>query len=326
MGLGEVFTGTFRILRKQPKLFASISALMILTPMLFFGVYLVAMFSFFTVLIRASMSGTLTPGSVAPSLWAGVAVIVGSILVVLVNAKFQSLLILAADDVARGNSPTLGTVWTSSQGFIRRMLPIFLIMALGSVVVGVITGFVTFALVAASISSTSGRSSGGAAAGVIQVIVMIIVVPLSLWLSTKLLYMYPAAAIERRPGIDAAKRSWTLTKGSFWRTLGYHYVGQLPISMITTGVLYVAGLVMFFSVILSAQRGDANAMMGALGFSFVIFFVLLFVMTFLSVAYLMVFPTVMYIDQVRRYENPQPTWTPQAPYPPQQQFLSLIHI
>ena len=322
MGLGEVFTGTFRILRQQPKLFASISALMMLAPMVFFGGYLVMVYSLVAVLVRGSVSGTLTPGSLAPSLWAGLAIVVGSILVVLVNAKFQSMLIVAADDIARGNAPTLGTVWTSSQGFIRRLLPIWLIMTAAIVVVGLVTGFVTYAIVAASMSSTSGRSSSGAAGAVVQAISTLIVLPLTFWLSTKLLYLYPAAAIERRPGMDAAKRSWTLTKGAFWRTFGYHYVGQLPVGMVATGVIYAAMMLMILSVATAAQRGDINAMMGGLAISFVVFFIVLFVIQFLSVAYTMVFPTVMYIDQVRRIENPQPAWAPQAAYQAPQQYYA----
>ena len=322
MGLGEVFTGTFRILRQQPKLFASISALMMLAPMVFLGGYLVMVYSLVAVLVRGSVSGTLTPGSLAPSLWAGLAIVVGSILVVLVNAKFQSLLILAADDIARGNAPTLGTVWTSSQGFIRRLLPIWLMMTAGIVVVGLVTGFVTYAILGASMSSTSGRSSGGAAGVVVEVIVTLIVLPLTFWLSTKLIYLYPAAAIERRPGMDAAKRSWTLTKGAFWRTFGYYYVGQMPVSMILSGVMYVAFMFMAFSVAISARSGDSNAIMGALATGFVVFFILLFVIQFLSVAYLVAFPTVMFIDQVRRIENPQPAWAPQAAYQPPQQYYA----
>ena len=60
-------------------------------------------------------------------------------------------------------------------------------------------------------------------------------VPVSIVLWNKLLYLVPAVAIEQLGGLEAMKRSWSLTKGSFWRTFGYAVLPNLAV----TAVLWV---------------------------------------------------------------------------------------
>lgn len=97
---------------------------------------------------------------------------------------------------------------------------------LGYLVVIAVVGIGVSALVAAA------EDSGW----LMLVLVVPAVVAALLWISVRLLLAPCAIAIEKAGPIQAIRRSWTLTRGLFWRTLGIYLVASVIISMAASTV------------------------------------------------------------------------------------------
>ena len=65
-----------------------------------------------------------------------------------------------------------------------------------------------------------------------MLVLFLVGIPLAIFLGTKLLYITQGVALEQRGGVEAMKRSWALTKGNFWRTLGYAILPQLAVGVV----------------------------------------------------------------------------------------------
>jgi hypothetical protein len=149
---------------------------------------------------------------------------------------------------------------------------------------------------------------------------IVVLIPATYYLRTKLLYTIPATAIENVGGIDGMKRSWRLTSGAFWRTLGYYLVASIAVSVITsmvTGVGQFAMMPVIAATAPGANSSDPGAALAALGAlipAVVIMVILGTALEIVAVPFLQTYGAYMYLDQVRRSEMPA---TPFG-YPPMQ--------
>jgi hypothetical protein len=94
---------------------------------------------------------------------------------------------------------------------------------------------------------------------VLAVLLVLAAIPLTFWLTTKL-FLVPQAIVLEGAGVFAAiTRSWRLTRGRFWKTLGVWFLVQLTFSIIAQVVNIPFS---FLSTILGsviAPTGDADA-------------------------------------------------------------------
>ncbi|MCR2827404.1 glycerophosphoryl diester phosphodiesterase membrane domain-containing protein [Microbacterium sp. zg.Y909] len=187
---------------------------------------------------------TLRPGTqefdevMAGSIAIGVG---GSVLVSLVLAAVSVIVQgVVVGEVARAvvaEKLTLRALWAQVKPVIWRLvgytllLTLVVLVAMGIVVAGAV------ALVLSEPISGLALSVGLALAAI----------PLALWLTVKLLLVPPAIILERATITGAIARSWSLTRGRFWSTLGivvlistaFGFIGQavsLPFSLATTAV------------------------------------------------------------------------------------------
>jgi hypothetical protein len=141
-------------------------------------------------------------------------------------------------------------------------------------------------------------------------LMMLILLPLSYYFAVKLLYTVPATAIEAVGGIDGMKRSWRLTNGAFWRTLGYYLVAAIAVSIASStisGIGQVGMVPMFASMGSSTNSRDPGAVLAAMAGLipvFVIMGLLILALEAVAVPFMQTYITYMYIDQVRRSEMP----------------------
>jgi hypothetical protein len=161
----------------------------------------------------------LFAGSTAITVITGVVLgIAGTALTVIVQG-------VVVADVAHGvvsEKLTVGALWRRVRpAFWRLMGYTFLAVALVLVVVALI--------VAAVIALSTVELAVGIVTGILLVIAA---VPLVFWLTTKL-FLVPEVLVLEGAGVFAAVgRSWRLTRGRFWKTLGVWFLVQLTFSVL----------------------------------------------------------------------------------------------
>lgn len=328
LDISGLFAGSFEALKRRFGLFI----LLVLAPtVLMIALLLIAG------LIGGGAIATGNRNAITGALISAALVVgLGSIAVVLLQLKTYGMMSLAAYEIAQNQQPDFRGLLTRTKGFLPRMAPVILIF------LGVLIAFylVLFALTFALINSALDGSGSGAAAGVMVLLILLglAAIPVAIIVWVKLLYLVPAIAIEQLGGIDALKRSWRLTKGSFWRTFGYAVLPQVA-------VIAVSSVISMFTQFGGAALGQTPtnsdpaqafmlllAMLPVLAVSILLQLVVqLFTTPFLQVYY-----TYMFVDQVRRSELPPqqygygqpgygypgatpggPGFVPQQPYPGQ---------
>jgi hypothetical protein len=136
---------------------------------------------------------------------------------------------------------------------------------LGLLIFGVPYVLLILAAVGAFTASLSSMASGGAESAESMVNTLLMFIPLvivwligglilMMWLGTRLVFAFQMVVIQGHDPITAFKRSWSLTRGSFWRVLGLFLlvlllifvlsvVVSLVLQSINTAVLFGSGAV-----------------------------------------------------------------------------------
>jgi cellobiose-specific phosphotransferase system component IIC len=154
----------------------------------------------------------------------------------------------------------------------------------------------------------------------VAVLLGLALAPISYFLLTKLLYTIPATAIEHLGGIDSMKRSWRLTSGAFWRTLGYYLVAYLAVSILTSLVSAFSqtSMMPIFALIRSSMNSpDPSAVLASFGAmipAVAISSIIVLALEVIAVPFMQSYVTYMFIDQVRRKEMPPAYGAPTQGY------------
>lgn len=318
LDVGGLFSGTFEALKRRFGLLVLIA----LFPSIALFVVMAAVTAFaIPVLVAASYGGSR-------SIFGGLATVmllafVGLIVVVLLQVKSYGMFAVTAYEVAQGQRPGFGGVWSRTKGFLPAMAGVI------AIVVGAMLALyllMTFLIVGAIGAGTSSRG-GSAAAGLLGLFVLLVLamIPLAIFFGTKLLYTIPAVAIEGLGGVAGMKRSWTLTRGSFWRTFGYYLLASLAVSFVS----YLVGMVSQVLVLPFAagsrysDPSEVGTFFAAMIPALLVSFALQVLVQLVSVPFVQTYITYMFIDQVRRSElPPAPAYGYGAPYytPPEQYY------
>ena len=300
-----LFSGTFAALRQRFGLF-------ILIALLPFVVAVVLIGSAVAVALAAGLVTVASNARGVPALPAGVLLgaalfVVGILATVLAQLKSQALMTVAAYDIAQGGRPDLRGLLQRTRGFLPRMAPVILLVAGIAVVLYGTLLAVMFGAVGGL--AYGGRNANMAALGLFGVVLLLFVllVPLAILVQTKLLYTIPAVAIEQLGGIDGMKRSWRLTKGEFWRTLGYYLLASMAVAVLSYIVSFVGQLAMIpLSVGLdrSSNLSEVLAQLAALVPVAVISIGAQILVQLIATPFLQAYITYMFVDQVRRSQAP----------------------
>lgn len=141
---------------------------------------------------------------------------------------------VAAIDLATGRGePTWANLRERTRGLGVRVLLLNLgVLALTLGVAMLVSGFVVFALLgsrdSASLSYTTSTLVG------LGMIALFVLLPLVYALAVKVLYTVVVMAEEGLGPLAAIGRSWRLTDGAYWRTVGYYLVAALAVMAVGT--------------------------------------------------------------------------------------------
>ncbi|WP_425956356.1 glycerophosphoryl diester phosphodiesterase membrane domain-containing protein [Xylanimonas sp. McL0601] len=85
--------------------------------------------------------------------------------------------------------------------------------------------------------------ASGLAAGLIGVLLVLAAVAAAVWLSTRLLLVPPALALEKAGLWATVRRAWVLTRGSFWRVFGIYLLASFIVGVIAQVIAVPLSLV-----------------------------------------------------------------------------------
>lgn len=295
LDISGLFSGSFEALKRRFGLFV----LLVLAPtIVLIGLILIA-----SMMISGAIA-TFNQDAIITAVFSAAALVgIGGIAVLLLQFKVYGMMSLAAYEIAQNERPDFRGLLTRTKGFLPRMTPVILI-----IVGGIVAAYlVFFGLMFAMITSSMNSRGDGAAAGILVLMFLLVLaaVPVAIVLSVKLLYLIPALAIEQVGGIDAMKRSWRLTKGNFWRTLGYSILPQLAvmaISMVINTVTDFAGGAIGLRTPSSGDPSEYVMLLLALVPVLMFSMALQLAVQLFTTPFLQTYYTYMFIDQIRRDE------------------------
>ncbi|MGV8907832.1 MAG: glycerophosphoryl diester phosphodiesterase membrane domain-containing protein [Propionicimonas sp.] len=303
LDISGLFAGTFAALKQRFGLFVLIALLPFAVSIVLIG-GAVAIAISAGVITSVGRSGSALPVGVLVGV---VLFIVGIVATLLAQVKSQAMMTVAAYEIAQGGRPDVRGLLARTRGFLPRMAPV---IALGiGAILAVYAAFFALAFGVMGAGTVGGRNSGAAIAGLIALVVLIflLLVPLSIFIQTKLLYTIPAIAIEGLGGIDGLRRSWGLTRGAFWRTLGYYLVASISVAVLSYVVSVVSQLAMTPMVAGVDRTSNASEMFAAFAAMIpliLLTMVLQMAVQLLTLPFVQSYIAYMFIDQVRRSEMP----------------------
>ena len=293
--VGDLFNGSFQAVRVNPQTmfgfaFAVMAVVGLIQAILTSGSY--------TNLTNALRTGRAV--GLDASMFASGA---SNLISLLATAFLSGMLALTVWDAVLGRKSSPADAWNR---FSPRLVPVLLTMLLIGVIefVAFLIPIIIFMILIFAVASASGYSGPGAAesaaAGVgsalsLVFLLIVTVIAIACFFTVKFAFASTAVVLEGLGPVDALKRSWNLTKGSFWRILGR---------------VWAIGIVMgIVGAILGAIVGAILGVGIALTTSAIVTGLTTFFTTLISGVAIPVqssYYTLMYLDERMRKENLAP--------------------
>lgn len=241
-----------------------------------------------------------------PVMWGTVAINALVILAMsLISLAFTAIIqgVVAADIgfAALGEKPKLGRLWRRLRPVLWPLIGWSLLQAIAAIVLmSIVGGIIVFGV----LSGIEGSVAGVGLSVLIGILVILAAVPLWIWLATKLLLVPSVLVLEHAGLRTAIVRSWRLTRGRFWNTLGVVFLVNLIMST-------AAGLVSFPLTLLGQLLGaviaptgetDSSAIVAAIIVN-VVPQLLVYVVQAVAIVVECAAATFIYLDSRMRYEG-----------------------
>lgn len=225
LGFGTLLGAPFQALRRNPKPTFGAALLMqllvsVVTLAVVGGVGLLV-FGRFTNLSETEQN-ELLPGSIASVLLAS---LVPVALAAVVSALLQGIVVLEVARATLGEKLTFRALWRLVRPTFGRLI-LWTVVVAGALVLGaaVLTGVIVLGVLA---GGTGLAIAIGAA-----VLLLIGMVALGVWIGIKVSIVPSVLVMEKTTIGRAVRRSWTLTNGYFWRTLGVQFIVATILSIV----------------------------------------------------------------------------------------------
>jgi hypothetical protein len=285
MTLGTILGASFQVMRRNPRTTLVPGLIVALVLAITLSIGLAAFVG------AVSRIGTTTSGQDASALAAGslaiglIVLLAGGVLTTVATAILQAIIV---SEVARGTvgeKLRLGQIWAATRGRFGAVIGYTALLILA-----VVVGFVIFyaVLVGVTVAATAGAAGSssfpdaGSFAGLMLATFGIMILgflggaALWLWLSTKLAFVPAAIVLERLPVSAAIARSWRLSRGYFWRTLGILLLVQTMVYIATQVASAPASIFAYLGVSFLDPTGGAVGDGAVIG---VVVVVLVFLLT-----------------------------------------------
>jgi hypothetical protein len=238
--LGTILGAAFQVLRRNPRPTFGF-ALLVTTVTTVVGIGVIGFVTFWSIARFSTATGTdaetLAAGSFA---MIALSALVPIGLAVVGSAILQGIIALEVARGTLGEKLKLGGLWRAARGRIGALIGWSLLLT-GALVVGV-TLLATIVVVIAAVGGTAGI----VAAVLLGIVLGLGAAVLYAWLATKLCLVPSVLLLERVTLRTAIARSWSLTNGYFWKTLGIQLLVAVIINVasniVATPFTFLAGL------------------------------------------------------------------------------------
>jgi hypothetical protein len=217
LGFGTLLGAPFLALKRNPKATFG-SALLVQAITVVISLLVIGVITFFFV-SRISSAAAEDQDAIAAGGIAGL--IIGALIPVLISLVgtvfLQGVIVTEVARSTLGEKLTLKAVWKATWPRLGQLLLWVLVATVAFLlVVAAVVGIVWLLVV---------MGGGFVAAGVVlAILAAIALVVVGVWLSIKLSIVPSVIVLERASMTAAIRRSWRLTDGYFWRTLGVQYL------------------------------------------------------------------------------------------------------
>lgn len=258
-GFGTILGRSFVALRHNPKVLLGFALIVqaVAYVVLTAAVGGVAIASF-------SRLDTVPPGSEDyDAILAGSAVITAVTAFVLgiatgaLSVIVQGVVVAEVAHAVVAERPTLKAVWARVKPVVWLLIGYSALYLLATLlVIGVLAGIVTLLVISVLWVGV-----------VVGVLVVLALIPLYLWLTPKLFLVPSVIILERAPLFRAIARSWRLTRGRFWSTLGVVVIISVAFSIVAQVISVPFSLVAGIIPGILAPTGEdpTGALVGVIG-------------------------------------------------------------
>jgi hypothetical protein len=252
--LGVILGAAFQVLRRNPKPTFGFS-LLVSGGVFLLTLVIVGVVSFFAIFRTLNATGAdaepLAAGSIAMIV---LSALVPMVLGLVGGALLQGVIALEVARATLGEKLKLGGLLRAARGRIGALIGWTLLVAL-IVTVGLAVIAGAIALIIAF-----GGTAGLIAGILLAVVVGLALLAVSFWLSTKLCLVPTVLMLERLPLRAAIARSWSLTAGYFWRTLGIQLLVAFIIQTVAGIVTTPLSILLGFGAGLINPNGDQTGL------------------------------------------------------------------
>ena len=302
--LTDLFSGSFSALRKNPSvLFGFTIIVMTVVALLSLAGTMLPLFSFTSLMSndldpQASSKALLDSAylSVVSTIVGYIALLAGSFLA---GTVLDGVLSVAVSQLVIGKKITFKQSWALVKPRLWSMLGASLLsmLAVGSPLLVLVILFFM------SLYSWPGSDAFFSLFGLLLALALPVVL-VSYVISIRFLYAPICAVLEEKGPIEAVKRSWALTSGSFWVTLGRVILINVVVGFIAGLIVQIIGIiaVIFMFTILGDPSSDPSTV-----WSTIILYGVISALQMLAyslvVPILAAYQTLMYVDEKIRKEN-----------------------
>ena len=219
---------------------------------------------------------------------------------ILAVALLNGILSTTVAQMVIGKKITFRQAWALAKP---RMMPVLGVVVLTFLAVGIpvilwIVGIVVLLL-------ASGSSNAAYSAAGLMLIALFPMALVSYAVQVRLLYAPMCAVLEHAGPVESIKRSWSLTSGAFWMTLGRLMLISILVGFIAGMITMVISTVVVGIVfaVFSAGSLDPTNMVGLLVTTSVLTSILQMASYALVFPIMSAFQTLMFVDQKIRTEN-----------------------
>lgn len=301
LSIGDIYQGAFAAIKTNARTMFGFTAALL-------GVVLVISIATNYAIINLVLPNYLSPSSpyaaVFTSLSGSFSQLGGTLLQVLATVLLSGLIVVAVSRSVLGRVASSKEVWERTKS---KFLPLIGLNIIISIISGLmmIIGIVVFFVLLASAASTAKtdreflQDLGVSLVGLL--ILMVISALVSSYLSIKFSVASPAMVLENLGVFAAIGRSWSLTRGNFWRLFGINILTAIITSMVAgifVGIADALGAI--FIVVGSSSPEDVIASLNTT-------YILIMVMS--TIAQLLILPftssvnALLYIDLRMRKEG-----------------------
>lgn len=297
LAFGTLLGATFQVLRRNPKPTFGF-ALIITSIVMVLTIVLVGTVTFLTFsraeFASADDRAAIEAGSTAMIL---ISALIPAALSIVLAAIVQGVVALEVARGTLGEKNTLRGLWRGAKGRIGALVGWTLLITLA-----VFVAIVIVALIIGALAAFAG-DAGIAGAIIVGILAVFGGLVASLWLSTRLCLVPSVLMLERLTLREAIARSWTLTGGYFWKTLGIVVLVAVIVQTVSSIITVPLNLVMTFSTtLLNPNQVESGAIIAV-----VVVAILTIVVTLVFSAIAMVIqsatPALIYIDLRMRKEG-----------------------